>query len=291
MQIFGILWALVALFGWAIGDFTIQRVTRFAGTVKALFYIASLGAIVLLPFAWPHLGELARPNNLMLLALGVCVTFFAAIFDFEALEDGKLAVVEPVLGMELPIIVLLSMVFHGEKLSWFQLALIACIFIGITFVVTSRRIRWHHRMVLEKGFVFAGIGAVGMALTNFLYGVTSQEASAILTVWFIHTIIALVCLVIMARRRAIRTIAKDLRKHGFLIVAMAVADNAAWLGFAQASTLIPICIATAVSETYIAFTLVLGVVVNREKFRRHQYYGAAFAIAALIALSFFTAEV
>jgi len=222
--------------------------------------------------------------------LGVCITFFAAVFDFDALHDGKLAVVEPVIGLELPIIVLLSVTLRGEALSWLQLSLIACIFIGTTFVVTVRRIRWHRRIVLEKGFIYAGIGAVGLALSSFLYGVASQESSAVLTVWFIHTLIALVCLVIMARRRALGSIAADLRRHGGVIAAMAVADNAAWLGYSQASTLIPISIATALSETYVAFTLILGVAVNREKFRRHQYVGAALAIMGLIALALFTAE-
>jgi drug/metabolite transporter (DMT)-like permease len=290
MHLIGIIFALIALFGWTIGDFLIQRVTRLVGTIKTLFYIAAFGAIVLFPFAWQHFDELAQPRNLLLLALGTVVTFFAAVFDFEALHDGKLAVVEPIIGLELPLVVLLAVTLRGEALNWPQIVLIACIFVGITFVVTSRRIRWHHRIIFEKGFVYAGIGAIGLALTTFLYGVNGQESSATLTVWFVHLILALVCLVIMARRRTVHTVAADLRRHWIPILAMSVADNAAWIGFAQASRLIPISIATAISETYIVLAVILGLAVNHEKFRRHQYLGAALAVAGLIVLSFLTAE-
>ena len=290
MYSLGILLALVALVGWASGDFMIQRVTRHIGTIKALFFIAAVGAIGLAPFALPHLNEMLVGNNLFILILAVCVTFFAAVFDFDALHDGKLAVVEPVLGLELPMIVLLSVVFRGESLKFFQILAIVVIFLGITLTVTKNRFRWHHKIILEKGFIFAGIGAVGMALSSFLYCIGSQDSSAILTVWFIHTVIAIVCIIILARRQVVHTIVGDIKKFPIAILAMAVADNAAWLAYGSASTHIPISIATAVSENYIALALILGVVVNHEKFRKHQYAGAALAIAGLTMLAFISSQ-
>ena len=285
MFAFGVILSLVALLSWALGDFMIQRVTRRVGTIKALFFIAAVGCVGLAPFALPHLNEIFLGNNLLILVLGVCVTFFAAVFDFDALHDGKLAVVEPVLGLELPIVILLSIIFRGESLNVFQVISIGAIFLGITLAVTERKFRWHHKIILEKGFVFAGIGAVGMALTNFLYCLGSQESSAILTVWFIHSVIAIVCFVILVRRRAAHELVADIKKYPQGILLMAVADNAAWLAYGAASTYIPISIATAVSETYIALALILGVVVNREKFRKHQYLGAGLAILGLVVLA------
>ena len=290
MYSFGILLALVALVGWACGDFMIQRVTRRVGTIKALFYIAAVGAIGLAPFALPHLNEMLVGNNLFILILAVCITFFAAIFDFDALHDGKLAVVEPVIGLELPIVILLSIIFRGESLTFLQISAIVAIFIGITLTVTQRKFHWHRRIVLEKGFIYAGIGAVGMALTNFLYAVSSQDSSAIFTVWFIHTVFAVVCLVILARWRVVYTIFDDIKKYPAGILVMAVADNVAWLAYSSASTYIPISITTAVSENYIALALILGVVVNHEKFRKHQYFGATLAIIGLTLLAFISPQ-
>ena len=286
----GILLAVMALAGWASGDFMIQRVTRRVGTIKALFCIAAVGAIVLAPFAAPHFGAIFVKSNLLILVLAVCVTFFAAIFDFDALHDGKLAVVEPVIGLELPIVVLLSIIFRGESLTFLQISAIIVIFIGVTLTVTQRKFHWHRKIVLEKGFIFAGIGAVGMALTNFLYAVSSQASSAIFTVWFIHTVIAVVCFVILVRRRVVHTIFDDIKKYPAGILAMAVADNVAWLAYGLAATRIPISIATPVSENYIALALILGVVVNHEKFRKHQYAGAALAIAGLCTLALISTQ-
>ncbi len=285
MNVVGLIFAFIALISWAAGDFLIQRVTRKSGTIKTLFFIAAVGTIVLAPWAIPHLNELFFGNNLVLLILAVCITFFAAVFDFDALHDGKLAVVEPVLGLELPIIVLLSMVFRGESLGLFQILAIVVIFIGITLTVTERKLRWHHKIIFEKGFIYAGVGAVGMGLSSFLYCVGSQESSALLTVWFIHAIIAIVCLIILLRRRVFLTVFSDLKKFPIAILLMAAADNAAWLAYGSASTYIPISIATAISESYIALALILGVVVNKEKFHKHQYLGAVFAIIGLVTLS------
>lgn len=290
MQYLGIFFALGALFAWAFGDFFIQRSTRRVGTIKALFFIASAGAIGFLPFVWNDIGQLLEGKNLLWLALAASVTFFAAVFDFDALHDGKLAVVEPILGLELPIVVLLAILVCGERLSVVQTIAIAAIFVGLLFAVTAKKIKWHKRIILEKGFVYAGIGAVGMGLTNFLYAYWSQQASPLIVVWSIHTVLACVCLVVMMRRGVIHELAGDLRRHYRILVPMAIFDNLAWLAYSLACTHISIAVSNAISEIYIALALILGVVVNKEKLRKHQYFGAILAITALVVLSYTTPE-
>ncbi len=62
-------------------------------------------------------------------------------------------------------------------------------------------------------------------------------------------------------------------------------DNLAWIMYAYSMVLIPIAIATGITESYIALTAMLGIVINKEKLRPHQWVGLALCIVSAIALA------
>lgn len=289
MPALGILFALIALFAWGFGDFFIQKTARAVGDLKALVYITLTTTVVLLPFVWQDLGRvLAHANAWWLLGIVGIVSFFAALFDFEALKQGKIAVVEPLLGIEVPVVVFFSVIFRHEFLPWYQLLLILLIIIGIILTVTKHVGQWkYHRRLLEKGVLWAGLGAIGMGLTNFLVGVLSQDTLPLITVWFAHTVIAVCSLLLIAWRGEWRGMFKSIKKHPGIIIGETVFDNMAWVSYAFATTLIPISIATAISESYIALAVLLGVFVNKEKLKKHQLVGIGCALFGVILLSRF----
>jgi drug/metabolite transporter (DMT)-like permease len=289
MSWLGLLAALGAMLAWGFGDYFIQKTTRAVGSVKALFYICAPGFLVLTLFLSPDdWSALADPRRAALLTLTALVTFFTAFFNFEALKRGKIAVIEPIVGLEMPLTVGLSMLILGERVGPARTILIICVFIGIMLAVTSKLNGRLDRTTVERGAALAGISAVGMALTNFLTGVSSQETSPVLAIWFVHGVLAALSLPVMARRGQARDIPGDLKRHGPLLAAMSLFDNAAWLCFAAAAAIIPISIATAVSESYIVLAVILGLAVSKEKAARHQIVGIAFAAAGVIALAALT---
>src|SRR3989344_3230998 len=187
-SVIGIILALVALLTWGFGDFFIQRATRQVGSWKTLFFNGVVGSLALTPFVWRDLPALDKSDWLLLGALSI-VTLFAALFDFEALRRGKIAIIEPILGAELPLTAGLSVIFVGEVLSAPQFVLIGVIFIGIILAITQHHTHLHyHKRIFEKGVILAGIGMVGMALMNVLVGVTSQEISPLIAMWFIDVV-------------------------------------------------------------------------------------------------------
>jgi uncharacterized membrane protein len=58
------------------------------------------------------------------------------------------------------------------------------------------------------------------------------------------------------------------------------------MSFAKSATLIPIGLTTAISESYIALAVLLGLYFNKEKLRYHQFIGIGIIIAGVIALSY-----
>ncbi|OHB22485.1 MAG: hypothetical protein A2939_02915 [Parcubacteria group bacterium RIFCSPLOWO2_01_FULL_48_18] len=284
----GILFSFIALVSWGFGDFFIQKTTRVIGSWKALFFIGMAGLIGLFPFVKNDLTSLNSANLLLLGLLGVVVVF-AALFDFEALRQGKIAIVEPIIGLELPMTVGLSLALANESLSFLQLFLVGIVFIGIVLAITAHHTRLHyHKRIFERGAILAGIGAIGMALTNFLVGVSSQGISPLITIWFAHSLLAVVCGIYILFKGEFGSLISDFKNYPKPIIGQSVLDNVAWVSFAKATTYIPIAIATTISESYIALAVLLGLFVNRERLRVHQIVGVALATIGVITLSYFS---
>ncbi len=287
MHILGIIFAFLALVSWTIGDFFIQKSVRTVGNLKTLTYIGVVGIVGILPFVAGELPALFdEPIKVLLLALTGTVIFFAAIFEFEAFKRGKLAVIEPVLGMELPITITLSVILWAERPSMIQYLLMASAFIGIVLAITTHHTHLHyHRRIFEKGVLFAALGAIVMGLVNFLVGVSSQETSPLMAIWFTNVVFTVFCFAYLAIRREVGNVIGDFTRNIRITLTTSVFDNAAWIFFAFAASLIPISIATTVSESYIALVVCLGLFINKEKVRWHQLVGVALAIASIITLS------
>lgn len=99
----GIALAFVAMLSWGIGDFFIQKSVRKVGDWEALFAVTAFGALALSPFAWKNLPTLfSNGNTVFVIAVLCIVLFIGAICDFEALRQGKLAVIEPIWSFEFP---------------------------------------------------------------------------------------------------------------------------------------------------------------------------------------------
>lgn len=290
MATLGIFFAFLALFSWGFGDFSIQRATRVVGIWKALVYIGIIGIVLIFPFITGEIIPLIQnPRHFFLLTLTGLVVFFAALFDFEAMRRGKLSIVEPIYSIEVPIAVGLSTLVWGESLSLPQLLLIGAAFLGITIAVTRHHTHlYYHRRIFERGVLLAGLGGIGLGLFNFLVGVSSQLTSPLMTIWFTNCVFTILCLAYLAATDQLRTLTFSFRKHWRIVLSESIFDNAAWIFYAVATTLIPISIAITVSEGYIALAVFLGLFLNREKIQRHQKVGVAIAITSIIFLSAIT---
>lgn len=285
MELAGVLLSVVAMFAWGFGDFFIQRGSRLYGAVESLFIIGFAGMIALLPFTAPHLPLLLGPGIVGLLAATALITLLAGLIDFIALRDGKLAVIEPLISLELPLVVIISTFFLAEILTPLQYLAIAAAFLGMLLAAVSRLGRLSQYW--ERGALLAIAGAVFLALTDIFTGVASQRSHPILTIWAVNVGLALSTGLVMLVRRRSRLL-EAVRRHPGVVCGQFILDNAGWLAFAAASTLIPISIALTISEGYVLLAVLLGIVVNRERLRTHQYAGVALGMAGVLALALLT---
>ncbi len=281
----GILAAFGAMLCWGFGDFFIQRTTRKVGDIEALAFIGGLGALGLLPFMLGELPLLFSVPNLVLLAFVGFVTFVAAMFNFEALKKGKLCVVEVVLEIELPVTAMLGVLFFKETILPLQLLVMILVFVGIV-LISSCSLSCNHFKRFEKGVVLAFLAAIGMGLVNFLTAVGAKQVSPLLVIWMPWLVIAIMSLFFVWRREGVKRLWANAIKFKTLILLTAFFDTLAWLFYATAVLKNELVITTAITESYPAVALFLGLVFNKEKILSHQYAGAALALAASLALGF-----
>ncbi len=282
----GIIFAVVAMLSWGIGDVLIQKTTRTIGNWESLFIISTFGVIVILPFVAGKSWTLftTAGSALPALLLAGLILFFAALLDFEALREGKLAVVEPIWSLEIPVSALLAYILLREHLSILQIVTIAFLIVGLAFVsFRGGKIKAKH--FLEKGALIAVLAACFMGTANFFMGLSGRFTDSLVTNFITSLIIMVLTGIYLLYRGRIGKLFKDIRQHKKLLFTMSFFDNLAWVAFVAAMALAPIGIVVALSESYIIIVVLIGIFINKEKIVKHQKFGLVIAVASAILLA------
>ena len=283
----GVLFAIIALLSWGSGDFLIQRSTRKFGDWISLFYITAIGAIILSFFVYNDLELIFTLKNFFLLVAASILILFVALSEFEAFRVGKISVIEPILALEVLVTVALSSAILREHLNFLQTLSIAFLLLGIILVSIKS---FHHfkKFHLERGIWHAFFATLGMGVVNLLFGVGSRNMSPLLVNWFTSAFIALVCLVYIVAHSRYKEALEDLKKNKKLIFGVGIVDNIAWIAYSYATLFIPIAIAIGISESYIALAATLGMILNKEKLKKHQVAGLVVCVISVVVLSIIT---
>jgi drug/metabolite transporter (DMT)-like permease len=281
----GILFSLLAFLCWGFGDFFIQRSTRRFGNWATLLAISLFGLLILTPLVWNDLGQVLSFSQEFWLLLGASIVLFiAALFDFEALREGKLAIVEPVLALEVPLSALLAFFVLDEHVSTLTASLICLIVAGI-MLISWRGGRLSHRMLLEKGVLLGCAGALFMGASNFAVGLGSRVTNPLVMNWFISLVLTILPLGYVILQEEVGTIWHHVLANKGFFATLCLLDNAAWVAYAFAASLAPIAIVVAISESYVGLTVLLGLLVNREKALAHQKWGIALTLVGIILIA------
>ena len=281
----GVLAALAAMICWGIGDFLIQKATRKLGDIESIFFIGFLGSVALFPFIYNDLPNIFSNTNLLwtLIFLGFTM-LIVSIVNFQSLKEGKIAIVEPILETELPITIFLAFIVLQEKLSLLQILLAALVFAGIILISVSK-IKIKSKQILEKGAFLAVFAAFGFGFLNFFTGSIARITSPLLAIWSMWTLCFICCFAYLLYKKGLKKIIGDAKKSHKLILSVGFFDTATWVFFAVSMVNLPISLATAITESYPAIAVLLGIVVNKEVVKTHQFAGMSLALLASIALA------
>jgi drug/metabolite transporter (DMT)-like permease len=283
----GIGLAFLAMLSWGFGDFMIQKSTKKLGDWETLFFVTLFGTVVLLPFVWKSLPALfiGSHTDLYILVTASIVLIIAAILDFEGFKRGKISVLEPLQSFEIITASILSFAVLKDVVSSTQIGLIIILIVGLCLVSFRGRFL-HKNFLLEKGVTIYLLGAMFMGVVDFLLGWGSRATDPFVANFVMNVIMMVVSLAFIIALPESRASFKKIKANQALLLVMSIADNTGWIAYAVSMTLVPIAIATGLSESSIIVAVLLGLFVNKEKLQRHQKYGLVIAIASVMILAF-----
>lgn len=280
---YAIIFAFGAMVFWGLGDFLIQRAIYRFGRIETLFIITAASSLLLIPFIIPTFYKISPLEWLSLFILGL-VVFAGSHIHFLALEKGKLAVVEMIVGLELPLTIFLGIIVLGEAMTPLFFILAALVFIGIVLVSVNFT-NLKAKNFLEKGALLAVMAAFLLAVMNFLTAVSSQDLSSFEVIAWPWFVVFLISGTLLFKKNRLVTLAKELVPAWKLVFFVIVIDIAAWLFYASALAGQDLSVITAITGSYIVIAFILGIVVNREVVSRWQVLGAALALTASVSIA------
>ena len=282
----GIILAFVAMLSWGFGDFLMQRSIRRLGNWRTLFFISTTGAVMLLPFVWNNIPKIFSPDSrsiLTVLLLSSLILFVAAVLDFEALKRGKLAIVEPIWSVEVPVAGILAFIILREEISLLQIILIATLLVSLIVLSVKENIQIK-RFILEKGAIYAFLGALFMGVANFMVGWGGRLSDPLMVNFFVDVLIAILSGLYLLVSKQLQSSFGSFRDNFNILLSASILDKIAWIAFVFAMVFAPIAIATALSESYIIVAVILGLSLNKERLNKYQKWGMILAIISAVIL-------
>ncbi|OGG20434.1 hypothetical protein A3D03_01705 [Candidatus Gottesmanbacteria bacterium RIFCSPHIGHO2_02_FULL_40_13] len=120
-----IIFALIALIGWGVGDICVTIASRKLGFLVTYFWAFVFGLIVIV-FMMPFMGGISDGRMFFFAILLNLIHTAGNLSFFRGLEVGNASIVGTITGTFSIVSVILSLIFFKESVSWLQA-------IGITF--------------------------------------------------------------------------------------------------------------------------------------------------------------
>lgn len=278
-----VIFAFLAMLFWGIEDFVAQKTARKIGDLESLAAIMIIGTIILFPFAVKDFKMLFSAQTILIFLIVSVIHFIGGLFYFESLKEGKLSVIDVIFEFELPITIILSLIFFKENLSVLQFFLVGIIFVGI-FLIATKSFS-HLKIKFEKGLFIALIAAFFMALINFGSAYSVRITSPILTLWIIWAVNSIFCIIYLTYKNKFN-FCKNCWKIKWKVLIIGITATFAWLFYFIAIRKNELAIITAITEAYPVISITLGLLINNEKIKWQQYLGMALSLISAIILSF-----
>lgn len=161
-----ILFALLALFGWGVGDIFVALASRKIGAIQTYFW-GSLFGVILTSLYIPFAGGITSLQMFLLAVLLNIFITFANLSYFRGLEVGNASLVGTIAGSFSIITVFLSIVLFRETVSWLQFLGILLAVAGV--ILASFDIR-QFRKLGRKG-IFSDKGVFFGLFTMIIWGI------------------------------------------------------------------------------------------------------------------------
>ncbi len=281
-----ILFALIAFVGWGTADILGGIVARkIGGYSSALWsYILSiLIASLYIPFALPELKHITLETVIYLLIL-TPIGVIPLITLYEGIKRGNASLIGTIAGSFGGLVVILSMLFLGERINFLQAISIVGIVLGLLLSSLDLKTIIAKKFLSDKGIPFALASFVAWGIYFTFVKIPINNIG-----WFWPAYISwwgFPLVLVFMKVKKIKLEFPKSRSHVVLTVANAVLLTAALFAFNFALANGLTAIVAPIASSYPVLFAVLAYFVFKDRLSKQQVVGVAVTLVGIVALSF-----
>ena len=288
----GILLGLLTALTWGGADFTARFSTHRIGTLRTMFYMQSVG-FLLLTISMPWLGgwgHLADDSGWQPWAWGILAGTLNAcgtLSLYRSFEIGKMAVVAP-LSASYPALTLVLSWLGGDHLSATRVIGILFILFGVAVVAGGEHAPLENSSQPGKtntrGIGWAIVAAVAFGVLFWLLGIrVVPRVGAVQTVWMIRLTSSLLTMsIIFFAAQPMRLPRGGVR---WMALGMAAFDTLAFVLSNRGMQMEEVAVISVLGSLYGAVTVGLAAIFLREHISRWQWTGIASIFGGIFLIS------
>ncbi len=288
----GILFGLVALFGWGIADFLAKQVIDRTGDLKAFFWMQLLSMLPFFALYFIADGRFAFPLQDYLMFLLISLTGVVGYFLFyKAMKLGDVSVMSPIQASNFVVTVILAVIFLKEILVVQQIIAMVFVFTGLVFTgIHYDALRRFRKIAWLPGVKENAVSACCIGLHLFLIGLMVPKYGWLAPIFFfrVFNVMFLLLYTHFSRKEVRITISKRDRFLYWLFLLIVLFDVAAILGFSLGVNSAYVSIVAPVAVSFPLVTVTLAAVFYKERLEKIQVAGILLLILGIVMLSVFS---
>lgn len=282
-----VFYALLAFFGWGIGDIIIAKTSRKIGGMTTFFWMLFLGTILLslyIPFA-PKLVDY------QMIIFATVIGFIASmggLYYFKGFEIGNVSIVGTIANSFGILTAILGILLFGEKLKMLQL--IGIVFAGIGLIITSLDIRQIMekkitKLITDKAVIYAFIAMIAWSIYYTLVRIPIEKIgwfwAGYPSYWFF-----IILILFKKINRSVLNIIKE-TKLTISVITYTILVTIAFFAFNLGLTYGYTSVVAPIAGSFPVLFVILSRFVFHEPLTRQQKIGIVSTLTGIVMIAFF----
>ncbi len=276
---------VAAAIGWGIADFITAVVAKRLGILRSIVgvHVVSILATVGYFLAISDVATVSAANWAFLVALSV-IGFAIYLSFYRALQIGPIAIVSPVVSAFAVVVIILALIFTGERLTGIQSLAAAASIGGIVLASVNIRSGMAMREIVCLGVLLSFVAMFGIGVWQFGIGLLSREIGWSLPI-FLGRVITLAMFAPLAAARREWPWQRMTVPLLIGVVVIGLTETGGLFAFARGAEVGIISIVAAAAITYPIIPMLGGLFIFKEQVTRLQFAGLGLAMAGLFLLA------
>lgn len=283
-----ILPAIISYFGWGVGDIFGTIVTRKIGAYSTTFW-AFVFRFMLVSLYVPFAVDLLKNINLQIIIINILLGFIfigAALSFNEALRIGNASLVGTISASFVGVVVILSIIFLGEKLTISQLISILVIFSGLILSSLSFGELKKRKIIGNRANLLALLTMLGWGIYFTFIKIPVEHIGWFWPNYITLSLFPFLYLFGKAKKFTLKNVSVN-RIYIFLLVAVILvqlADFSFNFGISKGLT----SVVAPIAGSYPTLFALLAFIIFKDKITRQQILGITITLVGIVLLVFYS---